>query len=145
MPLRNFDELMAAAKLKGMVETEIAIMKRWIVAHAADFDRIEFEVRLGPGGDAPASWTDAQRAEYKHLTQRRADAIAWLGDHAAIIEVKSRLKPQDLGQLLSYRWLFINDNPTLPHPRLIAIAIRGAEEVINTLRVHGIDVELFPE
>lgn len=145
MPLANFDELMNLARYKGMVETEAYIMRQWIIRHAAEFDRIEFEVRLGPGGDAPAEWSDQQRAEYKHLTQRRADAIAWLGDNAVIIEVKTRLKPQDVGQLLTYRWLFLNDFPHLPQPRMLAIGRRGGTDVTTSLNVHGIDVELFPE
>lgn len=145
MPLANFDELMNLAKYKGMVVTEAHLMREWVKLHAADYDRIEFEVRLGPGGDAPADMPEALRAEYKHLTQRRADAIVWKGDNAVIIEVKARLKPQDLGQLLSYRWLFMNDNPHLPPPAMLALGRRGNEEVVNTLRVHGIDVEIIPD
>lgn len=145
MPLLNIDALLAAAAFKGMVATEVAIMKLWLARNAPYFDRIDFEVRLGEGGTPAATMTPEQAADYKHLTMKRADAIAYLGDHAVIIEIKTRLGIRDLGQLATYRLLWMQQNPTLPDPRMLALGRRADPDVVNTLTNHGVDVELYPE
>lgn len=145
MPLQNVDELLKQATFKGMVATEAAIMRLWIERHAAEFDSIEFEVRLGEGGEPYAGMPPDLAEQYKHLTQKRADAIAYSGEYAVIIEVKQRLKIRDLGQLLTYRWLYINTHPAAHEPRMLAIAYRSDRDTLSTLAAHAIDVELYPE
>jgi hypothetical protein len=145
MPLPNIDELLASASLKGMVASEVAIMKMWIARNSPNFDRIDFEVRLGQGGD-PQSWmTDEQAAQYKYLTMKRADAIAYVGDHALIIEVKKRLGIRDAGQLLTYRLLWMHEHPGAPEPSMVAIGYRADQDVRLSLTSHGINVELYPD
>lgn len=144
MPLDNTDALLAQAQYKGMLPSETAIMKRWLERHAGDFDRIDFEVRLGDGGTPDPSLSPEHAAEWRELTKKRADAIAYVGEYAVIIEVKTRLNIRDVGQLLSYRWFYLKTFPARPAPRMLAIAQRGDPDVIESLRVHGIDVELYP-
>lgn len=144
MPLLNIDALLRDATTAGMRITQRAITKKWLEENALRFDRVEFEVRLGNGTEPLSTFTDEQRADHKRQTQMRCDAVAWDREFPTLVEVKKRLDTNAIGQLLTYRLLFMADHPGVPEPQMVAVGERADPDVSSSANAHGIDVEIYP-
>jgi hypothetical protein len=125
-------------------DRESTIIRDWLLEHGADYDRFSFSVRIGEG-QAPAPDLQAGVARSVVFSSRkRIDVLAWQGNGPTIVEVKERAVPAALGQILTYRQLFLEENPDAPEPRLLVIARYGDAETIRILNDHGVDVLLYP-
>jgi hypothetical protein len=144
MPLLDLDALVRDATNAGMRVTQRAITRRWLTENATRFDRVEFEVRVGEGTPPLSTFTDEQRADHKRQTQMRIDAVAWDRQYPTLVEVKKRLDTNAIGQLLTYRLLFMQANPNSPEPQMVAIGERADPDVVTSANAHGIDVEVYP-
>ncbi len=144
MPLTDIDGLIRQAQNAGMRLTQAAVTRKWLTENAARFDRIDFEVRLGEGTPPLSTMSDVERADHKRQTQMRADFIAWDRDYPVIGEVKKRLDTNAIGQLLTYRLLFLNEHPGVPEPGMVAVGERADPDVVTAANAHGIDIEVYP-
>lgn len=142
MPIENFDGLMSTRYFPGMAVLEGEILRRWLSAHYNDYDRVEFNVRLGDGEEWPDHFDDALRAQGRASTQKRADLVAWKDDQPTIVEVKRRIGFGALGQLLGYRVLWGKTYPDAPVPALIAVGETAISETPHVYREHGVQLEL---
>lgn len=124
---------------------ESAIAREWIRRHAAEWDRIDFDVNLGTGVELGPGYDQAQRDQATKLTQKRADMIARRGTVANIIEIKRRVDFGPLGQLLGYATLYHADYPDTTDTLLTAIGFSALNDAVEVLHAHGINVETFPD
>src|SRR5258705_2219950 len=100
MPPPDYDEMLAQWRLPGLNEAENDVAKRWLRERGGLYDKIEWNVPLGPRVDFPFEMTPEQRAQADFLYSSRADIVAWTGeDTATVIEVKRRLTKSAIGQL----------------------------------------------
>lgn len=124
-------------------ETDVA--KAWLAKHVNDWDRVEFNVGLGPGLTLPAGTPDWVQKSATDSTKLRADLIVFRGDYAAIVECKGRIGPAALGQLLTYWHLLTADNPRLLQVYKIAAGQTIQDGITAIFQHAGVEVELFPE
>jgi len=104
----------------GMIPAEAALLTAWITKHWSQFDRVEYNVRVGHGIIQDTTSPDfAQQAALAN-SQRRIDAMVWRGKDPTIVEVKVRGSLWALGQLLGYRQLWLRDNPNV-YPGIIML------------------------
>lgn len=143
MPLAAPDPA-ALAQYRGMTWVESRVMQAWIVAHWQEWDTIDFNVRLGDGVTLGEEFDPATRRAAQLLSQKRADAIAQRADQVLLIEVKVRVNPSSLGQLLTYRDLFVQQYGVLRPVRMLAIGRQVVPDFELTLRAAGVEVELYP-
>jgi hypothetical protein len=144
-PPPNLDVLRLQIQFPGMPRPESDVFRFWLELHGAEYDQIEFNVRLGTGVDPGPIVDDATRAMAIGLTQKRADVVATRDGQPTIIEVKVRIGLGTIGQLLGYQTLWMRDRPESPTPALLAIARRTDDDTLDALRAHGIDVALYEE
>jgi len=103
-----------------MIRAEAALLTAWLNAHWQQFDKVDYNVRVGHGVVQDAATPEfAQQAAISN-SQRRVDAIVWRGDAPTIIEVKVRGSLWALGQLWGYRQLWLRDN-TGVYPGVIMV------------------------
>src|SRR5262249_49796154 len=114
----------------------------WIEKHGAEYERVDYNVRLGNGTDPGPEFTDSQREEYKLNTQKRADAILWNGDQATIAEVKDRATASSMSQLLTYKALFPIQFPVPRLPKLLLVKNRFSADMKIVLKQVGIDFSI---
>lgn len=144
MPIPNLGEIIASTKQIGGNACETAVLKAYLIEHVNDFDRVEFEVRLGPGLDlGPGAPAWLQRCATSSW-QLRADMICWRGNVPTIVEAKERLDGCAIGQLLTYTRLLTRDNPTLMQTYKVAAGLSIANGITDIFFDYGITVELFP-
>lgn len=144
MAIQNIGEILSSTRQIGGTLCETALLKSFLIQHIDDYDRVEFEVRLGPGLNlgpgAPAYLQRCATASW----QLRADMICWRGNVPTIVEAKDRLDGCAIGQLLTYTKLLKRDNPTLLQTYKIAIGLSIVDGISDIYFENGITVELFP-
>jgi hypothetical protein len=111
-------------RFPGMLPREILIFKNWLKLHEAEYDRFDYNFRIGAGSDPGPTWPDEIRRCAIMNTQLRLDAVAWKGNAPTIIEVKDRAGASAIGQLVTYEAVWIKDNPQGPAPQCILVTNR---------------------
>jgi hypothetical protein len=144
MAIPNIGAILSSPAQIGGNQTETAVAKAYLAKHAGDFDRVEFNVGLGPGLDLGPSFPPYVQKAATASTKPRADMILYRGNTATIVEVKGRINPAALGQLLTYWHFLTSDNPQLLQVYKV-VAGQSIQEGLQALwQQYGIQVELFP-
>jgi len=126
----------------AMLPAEIAVWKAWLKLHQGEYDRFEYNRRVGPGYDPGPGVDPSVRASTILNTQKRIDAVAWSGSQPLIVEVKDRAGLSAIGQLLGYVVHWKIENPHAPPPKMMLVANRLANGVQEVLQAHNIPFEL---
>jgi hypothetical protein len=126
-------------------DRESKIIHAWLEARGKDFDAWSFSVRVGQGVAPDPSHLPGVQANTVFSSKKRIDILCWQGQQPYIGEVKLRVNPQALGQLQTYRHLWLEENPDARDPRLFAIGAFSDDDTIRVLNANGVDVFLYPE
>lgn len=129
-------------RFPGMLPREVLVMKAWLVLHEAEYDRFDYNVRLGQGTDPGPNWPPEIRQQAIQNTQKRIDAVAWKGNQPTLIEVKDRAGFSAIGQLVGYDALWPQSFPNSPVPKLLLVANRAAADIYPVVAKAGIVLEL---
>lgn len=132
-------------RFPGLRPEEVLVLRAWLKVHEKEFDRFDYNVRVGPGQDPGPTYTDDMRRMAILNSQKRIDAVGWKGSTPWIIEVKVRAQSNAIGQLVSLDALWRNDNPTSAAPVMLLIANTLAPDVPITLNRYGIRLDLIPD
>ena len=124
-------------------DVESAIIRDYLQQHLEEFDSIDFSVRIGQGLTPDASLLPQVAANAVRSSKKRIDMVAWQGSVPVLIEAKTRVSHEVLGQLLTDRHLWIEEHPDGPEPRLVAIGRRTDDDSLRALRAQGIDVYIY--
>jgi hypothetical protein len=122
---------------------ESGIIRDWITAHGAEYDRFAFSVRVGQGQIPDPTHLPGIQRTTSRSSRKRIDILAWQGPRPTIVEVKERVTTSVLGQLQAYRQLFLEENEGAEEPRLVAIGRYSDEDTLRVLAAQGIDVYLY--
>lgn len=144
IPADVLQGLLSQIQLPGLTNNETMISQAWLAQHSAEFDSVQFQVRLGAELDIGLGYPEWARRQAAIQSQKRADIIAMQGDQATIVEVKIRVSPGALGQLLTYRTLWHAEYLSKPVPHLVAIGNDALVDVHDVLAAYGVTVETFP-
>lgn len=118
----------------AMLPAEIIVWQAWLRLHQGEYDRFEYNTRVGPGYDPGGSVPAYIRDMSIKNTKKRIDAVAWSGSQPLIVEVKVRAGLSSIGQLLGYitHWRIENPHDAPPKALLVASALApGVEEVLH--------------
>lgn len=146
MPLKDIGAILAGSPSQiGGNKIETSVARAYLVHHVNEFDRVDFNVGLGPGV-VLGSWADpSTQAAATYSSKPRADMIAWRGDVPYIIEVKDRINPSVMGQLLTYWHIMREENPKLLNVYKI-VAGRSVQEGLPVIFArYNIGIELYPQ
>lgn len=143
MPIPNLLQIIASPLRIGGTELESAVGRAWLLKHGDEWDRVEFNVGLGPGIDLGPGYADYVQKAATASTKPRADMIVFRDGSAAIVELKGRIGPSALGQLLTYWHMLQADNPKLLQVYKIVAGQTIQEGLQKVWENYGIIVELF--
>ncbi len=125
-----------------MLAPDIPIWYRFLAQHAADFEKLYYDCRLG-GTALPPGDRDDPMARMSHaLLSKRADAIAETSNETWLIEVSASPGMRALGQLLTYHELWKQDPQLSKTIRLILVADQVDPDISPAYARHVIDVFL---
>ncbi len=126
----------------GLYPPEVPILRRWLEIHEAEYDRFEYNVRVGKGSDPGPTQPEEIRRMAIMNSQLRIDLIAWKGTQATLVEVKRRAKGAALGQILAYADLWQASNPGLPAPKLVVVTDSPQPDMPGVLQRAGVGLDV---
>jgi hypothetical protein len=122
---------------------ESGILRDYLSAHVTEYDRVSFSVRVGEGQTADPNAPAGVQRSIRFSSRKRIDFLGWAGNQPTIGELKERVTPAVLGQLRTYRQLFLEEQPDALEPRLIAIGRYSDSDTLRVLAAEGITVYLY--
>jgi len=126
----------------AMQVDEILVWQKWLQLHQAEYDRFDYNVRIGTGVGPGPAFPDNIRQIAITVRSLRLDAVGYQGDTPTIFEVKRRAGPQNVGQLLTYRAVWETQQLSAAVPRLVLVASDVTTHILPV--VSGHEHELDP-
>jgi hypothetical protein len=137
-------ELLSRLQFPEFAPRESALIGDFLTVHVSEYDRWSMSVRVGEGTPPNPDHLEGIQRAAAFSSRKRIDLIGWQGDQATLFEVKGRIVHHVLGQLITYRTLWLKENPDAREPRLAAIGRVIDPDVAPILADHGITVYLYP-
>src|SRR5215467_5095244 len=128
----------------GLMPNECVILSAWLRVHESDYERFDYNTRIGAGVDPGPTWGPDIRRMAVMNSQLRIDAIGWVGNQASLIEVKQDANVTAIGQLLTYDAVWRMDNPSLPPPHLIVVSNTLQPNMGAVTSARGIRPDVVP-
>jgi len=136
----------------GLMPGETRAWRRWLETYELDFDKFDYNVRIGPGIDAPpetlADMPELQeklRKQFYESTRHRIDCVGYRGPAVTIFEVEVRGGVTALGQLKTYAELWRTTRPVHGPLFLRLVAFRLSPGMAEVFAREGIRADLVFE
>lgn len=120
-----------------MLDPDVPIWYRFLAIYGAPFINLYYDCALGGPHLTKDQESDHMETMWRDLLVKRADAIAELEDEVWIIEVSSDPGLRAIGQLQSYRVLWIRDPKILKPEKLILIAATIESDLLDVATTYG--------
>lgn len=119
---------------------ERPIWDRYVKSRTLDIIRVEYDLHLGEGVPPPVGASPGTVAVVQATSRKRVDVVAHTPNAIYIIEIKPRAGMGALGQLLTYRDLYLEERRPLKPVKLAVVCERMAPDILQTYARHGIEV-----
>lgn len=129
------------AKYPHMKPEDVAVWERFIIKNPTFLDRCDYDVCCGEGAPQNPEHSENIQADGKILTQKKIDVIGYKKDLVCIIEVKPIANMRALGQILTYRKLFMRDHPEHQEIQPMIVCREIERELGELFLENGIIVE----
>lgn len=129
-------------KYPGLLPREIIVLRAWLRLHENEYDRFDYNVRIGTGFDPGPTVSDSIRQMAIVNSQKRIDAVAYKGNTVTLIEVKDRAGFSAVGQLVGYLHMWQAQYPDQARPRLLLVANRLQDDIPLVASGAGIEIDL---
>lgn len=139
----DFASLLLRRSFPEETDKQTIALKNYLQKHLSEFDSVTFSVRVGKGLTPDPSHLPAVQANTTRFTQKRIDMVAYRGQQPVIVEAKHRVDPSTLGQVLTYRKLWLEDHPDAPEPELVVVGSQSDDDTIGALTAHGVTVIIY--
>lgn len=121
-----------------MFPLDIAVWERFLDKFGALYEGFQYDVMCGGDYKQFPRWEPEYQKDASVLSKLRIDVIGYQTEQLHLIEVKPRLNPAAIGQVLTYREHFIADyKPELP-VRSVIVAGEGDQNVEKVAEANGI-------
>jgi hypothetical protein len=140
---RDFEQLLVRSFYPERTDKESAVIREFLARHIHEFDTLSFSVRVGNGATPIPGLTAAVAAQVVRNSKKRIDLLCYKGRQPVIVEVKVRVTPATLGQILTYRHWFLEENPDADEPELVVVGAASDDDTIAALRAHNVTVYIY--
>lgn len=124
-------------------DQESGVIRDYLHAHGTEFDVFGFSVRVGQAlAPDPTHLIGVQRSTI-YSTRKRIDFVGIKGELHTLVEAKQRVQPSAIGQILTYRKLYLEEHPEVHDVRMIIIGRYSDADTVNSATAHGIDVLIY--
>ena len=92
-----------------MFPGDVAVWERFLDSYGSIYTGFQYDIMCGVECEQFPRWEENYRRDAAVLSRLRIDAVGYRSDGIDIIEVKPRAGAAAIGQILTYRDLFIQD------------------------------------
>ncbi|MBA7604197.1 hypothetical protein ES703_11316 [subsurface metagenome] len=121
-----------------MLKPDIPVWYRFLSLYGAPFLNLYYDCSLGGPLLLDKDKMDPLKKMWRQLLVKRADSIAELEDEVWIIEVSADPGLRAIGQLQSYRVLWVRDPKIFKPERLILVSETIEEDLLDVASTYGI-------
>ena len=86
------------AKYPHLMPNDVSIWNRFIEKNPRYFSKVEYDVKVGKGGDYSAYPKSPIRDDLEYLSKKRIDVVGYSGNEVYVIEIKPKAGLAALGQ-----------------------------------------------
>lgn len=140
----DFVQMLARKWFPERTDRESGVIRDYLAAHHQEFDRFTFSRRVGQGVAPNPEHLKGVQRNTVFSSRKRIDILAFTGAHPTLIEVKERVTPASLGQILTYRALYLEEHPDSDEPTLIVVGRESDPDTTASLQNYGVTVYLYP-
>ena len=126
-----------------MKPIEAQVMRLWLQQHEFEYDRFDYNVRIGPGRDPGPEYSPQIRSMAISHSQLRIDCVAWKGDRPTLIELKNFATQSAIAQLGLYAALWQSEHQDLPLPALLIVCSGAEPGFINAAVAANVAVQVL--
>lgn len=126
---------------------DVMIWEAFIRGNPTFFDSVDYDVPVGEGAPFLPGEEEPYVSDYRLLTQKKIDVVAYKGNEIWLIEIKPNAGSRALGQILTYEKLFTLSFPTLANTRKCVITTflqNEYDSVYSKFNVVVIEVGTIP-
>lgn len=103
-----------------MLPIEVELWGRFLLGHGGEWVRFEYDLHVGEGIPVSPEWPENIKAMAYAVTAKRIDAVGFRPGEVTIFEVKPDAGLAAIGQLISYRELYVRQ---FAPPERIGLAV----------------------
>ena len=123
-----------------MLQPDIPVWWRFLETYGSPIINLYYDCLLGGPPWQPGEELDPMRRMWRTNVSKRADAIAELRDEVWIIEVADDPGLRAVGQLLSYRALWLRDPKFAKIERMLLVCNKVDPDLFDVCGIQGIQV-----
>lgn len=121
-----------------MLKPDIPVWWRFFEKYSAPFLKIFYDCLLGGPFMTPEEMKDPLKRDWKILLSKRADAIAELTDQVWIIEVAKEAGLRALGQVQTYRALWLRDPKIMKMEKPVLVTQTIDPDLLDAAGMYGV-------
>lgn len=142
--MTNLSQTLQSERVRfpGLLPEEILVLRAWLTLNQQNYDRFDYNMRIGQGTDPGPTFSDAVRKQAIANTQLRIDAVAWQGNTPTIIEVKRRATASNVGQILTYQSVWEQEFPAGPAPILRLVCNTFSQHILPRVKASNINLDV---
>jgi len=123
-----------------LLPEETRVWRKFLGIHEERFDRFDYDVHISEGTRPDAPPGDRYADNYKRLSQKRIDAVGWIGTKPMIFEVRPFASFRLFGQIKGYEWYWMKRHPEKEPPSLALVCEFMPNEDRQIFHAHDIHV-----
>jgi len=139
----DFVQMLARKWFPERTDRESSVIRDYLAAHHQEFEQLTFGKRVGAGLEPDPAHLEGVQRNTTRFTKKRVDILGKAGAQYTIIEIKERITPASLGQILTYRQLLLEEMPDALEPRLVVVGRYSDEDTLRALTGHGVTVYTY--
>ena len=128
------------AKYPHMKPADVRIWERFLRDHHDFFERVDYDVHVGKGAEFLSSDESTPDGRENRLYQKKIDVVGYRNDSTTLIEVKPIADVKALGQILTYKELYMGTRRGEPNPHMLVLCEKIMAEMKQVYRGKGISV-----
>jgi hypothetical protein len=127
-----------------MLRPDVPVWYRFLEKWGTPFQKLYYDCLLGGPFLTEQEKKDPLKRMWRVNNSKRADAIAELKDEVLIIEVSSDPGLRVIGQLQTYRVLWIRDTPIMKPERMVLVCEVPNIDLFDAASMFGIQIYVIP-
>jgi len=130
------------SQYRGLTTFEDGMLQSFLQDVEPGIERLQTQVRVGPGEQLPESQRDSFRRSWQESSKLKIDAVVETDNAVRVVEIKDFMRTSHLGQLLMYRyWFQVERSPDKPL-QLWSVAEDVNPSSVQPSRFHDVNLVL---
>ncbi|KKM78892.1 hypothetical protein LCGC14_1355360 [marine sediment metagenome] len=127
-------------KYPHMMPEDYATWTEYLGRNEGLLEEVWYDVHVGQAVKVPAGMPDWMSRVADGVSRKRIDVVARSGNVLRIIEVKNLVNMESLGQVLTYRTLFMNEYEVFGPVLAMVVGMTADLDIMETARDLGVVV-----